>query len=270
MTTSIQRGLAALCISLAVSLPAAATTSSVDYTDIYYDAAESGWGLAITQQGDLAFASMYVYGADNTPRWYFTGSGLTLSGSTLSGPLNSTTGPYFGAPYNASLVTSTTVGTMTIAFNGPNNATLTYSVNGVNVSKPIQRLSFRTNNLTGHYLGGLTANGSGCSGVANGPILIFDNLNVTQSGNALTMTVSFNNANGTASTCTFSGTYTPTGRLGTASGNFNCTFGTSPGNTGTFTLSAIDAGIYGFSSSFSGRDQFCTYNGQFGGVRDVQ
>jgi hypothetical protein len=54
------------------------------------------------------------------------------------------------------------------------------------------------------------------------------------------------------------------------SGNFSCTFGTAPGNAGSFTLTAVDAGVYGFSSSFSGRDQYCTYAGQFGGVRDVQ
>ena len=270
MTTSILRRIAALVFSLAAALPAAATTSSVDFSDIWYDAAEAGWGLAITQQGDMIFVSLYVFGADNTPRWYFTGAGLTGGGSSFSGGLHSTSGPYFGAPFNAAMVGSSAVGTMSLNFSGPNNGTLTYSVNGVSVTKPITRLSFKTNNLTGRYLGGLTANGSACSGVANGPILIFDNLNVSQSNNSITMTVNFNNATGQPSDCTFTGTYTPQGRLGSVSGNFSCKFNGTPANAGTFTLSAVDAGIYGFSSSFSGRDQFCSYSGQFGGVKDVQ
>jgi hypothetical protein len=84
------------------------------------------------------------------------------------------------------------------------------------------------------------------------------------------MTVHFNNSTGVASICTFTGTYANQGRLGSVSGNFSCTFGATPGNSGTYTLSAVDAGVYGFSSSFSGHDQYCTYNGQFGGVKDVQ
>jgi len=105
--------------------------------------------------------------------------------------------------------------------------------------------------------------------VGNGPISIFDSLTVNQNGGSITMTVNFNNAAGQASVCTFTGTYTPQGRLGSVSGNFSCTFGSTPGNAGTFSLSAVDAGVYGFSSAFSGHDQFCTYSGQFGGVRDI-
>ena len=100
--------------------------------------------------------------------------------------------------------------------------------------------------------------------------MIFDSLSVSQTGGNLSMTVNFNNASGQASVCTFTGTYTPQGRLGSVSGNFNCTFMGTPGNAGTYKLTAVDAGVYGFSSAFSGRDQFCTYSGQFGGVRDVQ
>ena len=102
MTTSIQRRLAALLTCLAASLPAAATTYSVDFTDMWYNANESGWGVNVIQQSDIIFATLFVYGADNTPRWYVTGSGLQGSGgSTFSGSLYSTTGPYFGGAFNA-------------------------------------------------------------------------------------------------------------------------------------------------------------------------
>ena len=271
MTTKLQRGLAALCLSLAVSLPAAATTYSTDFTDMWFNANESGWGVNVIQQADMIFATLFVYGADNTPRWYVTGGGLQGSGgSTFSGSLYSTTGPYFGGAFNPASVGNAIVGSMTLNFSGPNSGTLTYTVNGVSVTKAITRQPIRSDNLSGHYIGGLIANGTGCNGVSNGPIEIFDNLTVSQNGGALTATVNFFNATGQASTCTFSGTYTPQGRLGAASGNFTCTFGATPGNAGSFTMSALDASTTGFSGNFSGRDQFCSYSGFFGGVKDVQ
>jgi len=269
MMTSIQRRLAALSIFLAASLPAAATTFSVDYTDMWFNPAESGWGVNVIQQSDMIFATLFVYGSDNTPRWFVTGTGLQGSGSTFSGSLYSTTGPFFGASFNPTAVGNSVVGNMTLSFGGPNSGTLTYTVNGVSVTKTIQRQPIRSNNLTGHYVGGVVANGTGCSGVGNGPISMFDSLTVNQNGGNITMTVNFTNAAGQASVCTFTGTYSPQGRLGSVSGNFSCTFGSTPGNAGTFNLSAVDAGVYGFSSAFSGRDQFCSYSGQFGGVRDI-
>jgi hypothetical protein len=73
-------------------------------------------------------------------------------------------------------------------------------------------------------------------------------------------------SNGTNQTCTFNGTYSQSGKLGNVAGNWSCT----TGNAGTFTISQIDVAQTGWSGRFNGRDQFCTYNGFFGGTRDVQ
>src|SRR5437763_16225095 len=168
MMKSIQRLIAALAISIA-ALPAAATTYSVDYTDMWFNANESGWGVNVIQQSDMIFATLFVYGADNTPRWYVTGAGLQGSGgSTFSGNLYSTTGPYFAGSFNPAAVGNAVVGSMTLSFSGPYNGTMTYSVNGVSVTKAITRQPIRSNILAGLYIGGLTANGSGISGDPNG------------------------------------------------------------------------------------------------------
>ena len=47
-------------IAAALALPAAATTHSTDYTDLWYLPAESGWGINIIQQYDTVFATMFV------------------------------------------------------------------------------------------------------------------------------------------------------------------------------------------------------------------
>jgi len=35
------------------------------------------------------------------------------------------------------------------------------------------------------------------------------------------------------------------------------------------TMSALDSQLNGFHATFSGRDQYCTYNGRFGGTRNA-
>ena len=59
------------------------------------------------------FATLFVYGSDNTPRWFVTGTGLQGSGSTFSGSLYSTTGPFFGASFNPTAVGNSVVASAT-------------------------------------------------------------------------------------------------------------------------------------------------------------
>ena len=270
MTKILKRFLAALLATFAVSLSASATTVSPDYTDQWWNASESGWGVNFIQQNDVIFATLFVYASDNSPRWYV--ATMRPSGGAFSGPMYRTTGPYFGAgSFNPASVVATQVGSMTVAFANQYSGTLAYSVDGVNVTKSITRQTFAEQNIAGNYLGGLTAQGTNCRNTPNGPILIFDTLTVTQTGRNVSMLVRFTASNGVASQCTFAGTLTAQGRVAqVGNGSWNCTFGGSPGNVGTFTLDMLDASQNGFTSRFTGSDQFCSYNGFFGGVHDVQ
>jgi hypothetical protein len=268
MISNFKRALAALTACLGLALPAAATTySATDYTDLWGTVSpnlENGWGVNLIQQNDTIFATLFVYGTDNSARWY-SASNLTSSngGTSWTGGLAQTTGPYFGAAWSAN-ATATTVGTMTINFSDPNNGTLTYVVNGVQVNKNIQRFTLRANNLTGNYLGGLTAR---CTN--NQLVFIFDTLTVTHNSTNISMRVDFYNSSGTPSQCTFSGTYGQQGRLASVSGQYFCTFGSNGGNQGNFSINNLEASQNGFSGKFTGTDQFCTMSGQFGGVKDV-
>lgn len=272
MTSVLRRFLATFLATFAVALPASATNYSADYTDLWWNPSEDGWGVAITQQYETLFATLYVYGADNSPRWYVASNLAPAGSGVFTGLLYATTGSPFSAGWNPAALSLATVGTMTFSFNSPVSGTLTYSVNGANVSKAITRNTYRSNNYTGRYLGGMTAIASSCTNSANnGESLIFGDLNITQSGNNILMRVDFTNATGQLSTCNFTGTHQPQGRLGTISGGtMSCTQGTNSVNQGTFTMTQIDGGINGLSSVFTGSDQFCFYNGRFGGLKDVR
>jgi hypothetical protein len=125
---------------------------SGNYTGIWWNSSESGWGVNFSQQGDVLFAAMYVYDPSGRATWYSSSMRATMAAPmTFSGDLVATTGPYFGGAFNAGAVASRTVGKMN--FNGPsfNRGTLTYSVDGVSVSKTIDQLAFERAPLTGTY-----------------------------------------------------------------------------------------------------------------------
>jgi len=116
------------------------STSGVNYTDLWWNPNESGWGMAITQQANTAFLAWYVYDANAKPTWFV--ATCTVSGSTCSGDLLKTTGPNFGATFDTSAVHASTAGTISVNFTGPNDATISYTVNGASSSKTVTRQLF--------------------------------------------------------------------------------------------------------------------------------
>ena len=119
----------------------------LNYTALWWNPAESGWGINVDHQGDILFATLFTYDATGQPLWLVMSNGARLvNGTSFSGELYRTTGPPFNAvpftPIGPSNVTA--VGTMNFAFSGPNAATLTYTFNGVTVTKSIQRQVYGT------------------------------------------------------------------------------------------------------------------------------
>jgi hypothetical protein len=116
------------------------TPPAVDYTDLWYNPAESGWGMAIAQQFGIAFLAWYVYDSAGKPSWLV--ATCPMSGSSCSGALYRTTGPGFGPTFDASRVVATAAGTIAVNFTDANNAVLSYTVDGVTATKTITRQIF--------------------------------------------------------------------------------------------------------------------------------
>jgi hypothetical protein len=271
MTTLFRRLAAALIVTMGASLPAAAATNTIDYTDLWYNApaeSQSGWGVNVIQQNNTIFATMFVFGSDNTPRWYVASNVLFTGGTTFTGALYSVgTGTWFGAPW-AGISNVQQVGNIAFTFNSVTTGTLVYSVNNVQVTKQIVRQSTVYDNLAGNYIGGLVGSGSNCGSTG---ILIHGELTVQHTGANVNMTTNFFNGNGQAGTCTYTGAYAQIGSMGQVSnGSYNCTIaGQANALVGTFTLAEIKMTRNGFTSRISGTDNACTYTGYFGGIKDV-
>lgn len=122
--------------------PARAT----NYQDLWWNApanSESGWGINLTHQGSVIFATWFTYDTDGTPMWLvMTANAVTPF--AYSGTLYRTTGPAFNSvPFDSSAVRSTAVGTGTLTFSDGNTGTFAYTVNGIARTKPITRQVFR-------------------------------------------------------------------------------------------------------------------------------
>lgn len=265
---------AALCLA---SAPASATTYSIDFTDLWFNPAESGWGFNVIQQGNTLFGTLFVYGSDLSARWYVA-SGMTPQSAPagqfkFGGKLYQTTGPFFGAAsFNPSSVTVTEVGDISITFITSSTATLVYNVNTTTVTKNISRQSFQGTSPAGTYIGGQTSVTSACANGANNGLFanFIGDLTVNLSAqNVATLRIDYV-LNGVLANCIYTGNYAQQGRLGTVSnGTWGCTQSNQSLNSGSFSMSNVDAQVNGLSANITASDQICTYTGRFGGIRNV-
>jgi hypothetical protein len=122
--------------------PLASGTSlpAIDYTDLWWNPNESGWGMAITHQYGVAFLAWYVYDSNGAPTWHV--ATCTMNGSSCNGTLYQTRGPGFAGPFNPSAVQALPIGSIIVSFIDANNAVLSYTVNGVAGTKTIARQLF--------------------------------------------------------------------------------------------------------------------------------
>jgi hypothetical protein len=126
-------------------------TQATNYEDLWWASpagVESGWGVNLTQEGNIVFATWFTYGSDGTPLWLSATAPMIAPG-VFSGALNSTTGPPFSAvPFDPANVTNMPVGTATFAFSNGNAGSFSYTVatSGGNVTqtKAITRQVFRS------------------------------------------------------------------------------------------------------------------------------
>lgn len=119
-----------------------------NYTGMWWNPRESGWGLAINQSAtSQVFAAWYVYDASGQPVWYTIQPGRWTDFRTWTGTVYRTAGPlFFGAAFDPALVQLAPLGTATFSFDQTpatvDTATFTYTVSGVTASKTISRMRY--------------------------------------------------------------------------------------------------------------------------------
>ena|SRR5687768_8853092 len=117
---------------------------AVNYTDLWWSPAESGWGLSLFHGpfNDL-FGTWMVYATDGKPTWYLLGSGKWTSAnaqSTYEAQVFKTNGPHFAQPFDARKVGFEKVGTAKLQFRDAMTGTFRFDVEGVSGMKNITRM----------------------------------------------------------------------------------------------------------------------------------
>lgn len=126
---------------------AAAAGMSPDPTGLWFDPAESGWGLSVVQRGDSIFALLLVYDEQNRPTWYVASNvtaegpaGVDPGATEYTGVLYRTSGPWYGGAFDPLAVTSVPAGGLRMQYlpgTGGSELDITYSANGMSVTKAL-------------------------------------------------------------------------------------------------------------------------------------
>jgi hypothetical protein len=258
-----QTALALLTAFSLLSSPVGATSFSTDQSDLWYIVAESGWGMQLVQRGNTIFATLFVYGQNGAPTWYVATMGST-NGSTWTGDLYATTGPWFGTvPFDPANVVPRKAGTMTWTPQSLQAGTLTYVVDGVAVTKNVVRQTLVFDDYNGTYMGAFTLSTNNCTNPADNeaPFNVPSaTITVTQNGQAVTVMFSIPGVS-----FTVSGTLTQSGQFGAVAGTYTSTVG----EAGNATVSGMNVQANSFTANYSlsSTTNGCTTSGYAAGIR---
>jgi hypothetical protein len=114
-------------------LSASTGAPAIDHTGLWWNPAEPGWGITMTQQADVLFLAWLVFDDDGRPVW--EAGSCRVSGSTCTAPFYRTRISVF----DSDQLSASSTGTVTVDFSGANDAMLTYTARGGG-SKRISRL----------------------------------------------------------------------------------------------------------------------------------
>lgn len=258
------RYLAALATCAA--LGANATTVTTDFSDLWFNSNEEGWGMNIIQQNDIQFITLFVYGPNGQPTWYVASAvrytGQDSSGVVgFSGTLYATTGPYFGAPvFNEANVSLRAVGGIAFAASEVSGGVVSYTVDGTSVTKSIRRQTWKNENVNGSYLGATVGTYVGCGATRNGYIEAPITLTMGHDGGS---TISMREQ-GSNYSCNYNGSYSQEGRMGRITGTGTCTDGTTQSFVANEVQTTLTSIAFRFDASFTGT---CRFSGRMGGIR---
>jgi hypothetical protein len=131
---------------VAFSVPQrAAAEPLADFTDLWWNPAESGWGIGLFHHPtNQIFVTLFVYGTDGKPLWYVISSGEFSDPVTYRGQIYKTTGPYFGLPFDPAQFHIAPAGAGEIVFDtyDLDKATIDFTIDGIRFVKAIQRQGF--------------------------------------------------------------------------------------------------------------------------------
>lgn len=123
---------------LATTVPA-----GTDFTDLWWNPAESGWGMNLIQHPSRnIFGVWYTYRPDRKAIWYVIPGVTWISSNVFFATVYETSGPAQTGAFDPGRVRVDPVGFVLFTFTDANNGTFAYSIDGIAGTKPITRQPF--------------------------------------------------------------------------------------------------------------------------------
>jgi len=247
----------------ALHLPALAASES----DLWFDPADPGWGLAVHRQGDVVFAVLFTYGADSKPTWYVasdvrdTGTHLDPIGVPVyGGKLYSTTGPAFSQAFDSTAVRVTEAGSIELAHMFDNVLSVRLTVGSQTVVRTLQRQTWADNSpaLAGEWSGTFVKRLGVVNSCAYEPVPQ-QSLRIRASAGAR-LAIDFTGS-AQAPVCSADAGYDQEGTHGRVTGTFACRAANDPAqvvDTGAFTIRDLTPNGLGFSGSLVLNQGLCS------------
>lgn len=264
MALSAAAAIAAAFLAAGECAAAAAPVSiGSHYSDLWWNPQESGWGANIVQQGETAFVTLFVYGPDGKPTWYVASDArvFALDGSgnpAFRGTLYKTAGPWLGGPFDPSQVSVQAVGQLVLEPRQDGRLNLSYTAEGVSVSRDVVRQTFSAPDLGTTYLASFSLRQAVPGGLPYGTRQFgAEVLAHVEGGTA------FLRIEDPQGRCELRGTRTPSGRFARIDGQFEC----AGGETGEFEITDFEVTQHGFSGYLRTRSATVHQYGRFAAAR---
>lgn len=137
--------IAAYVASLAASPgpPPVPVVPAFDYTDLWWNPLQNGWGMNIIQHAQTTnniFAVMYIYDDSGHATWFILPGGSWITPTRFTGPWARVSGTPANAAFRFN--SPTQVGIATLEFTDRTHATITFTVDGVVTAKTMEVLQF--------------------------------------------------------------------------------------------------------------------------------
>lgn len=182
-----------------------------DYTDLWFDPTESGWGVTFTQNEDLIYMTFYVYGPSRQPVWYFAITNRDTNGD-FSGLVYVSSGPFFGGSFDPSTVSGRAAGFATFhPFNGF-QGTISYTADGFGHSSFIERQSLKNVLVGGTYRVVYSGSQTGCNNLGDNRSFT-DTNDVVASQTFAPNTIRLDFFRNGVAACSMAGIYAQAGKL---------------------------------------------------------
>lgn len=252
-----------LLATLAAAGSLHATAAPADYSDLWWNPQESGWGMNVVQQGDTAFVMLFVYDPDGRPAWYFASNATRFAEDASGNPafrgmLHKAQGPWQGGPFDPSRVSVQIVGDIVIEPREGGKLAVSYHAAGARVEKVVQRQTFGQPDLAANYHGSFRLRQSAPGGAPYGTAEYAADVLLHLDGGTAFLRVSEPSGR-----CDYRGQRTAAGRFATIAGRYDC----ADGETGTFEITDFETTQHAISGYLRLRSEGRHQNGRFAAAR---